>query len=202
MVAIKLLSSKYNLHFMWLLVISLPPANKVAGRKCTPVCDSAYRGEGSLSSAGLCQGVSVQRRVYPGEVSVQGVSGQGRGSLSMGVSFQRGICPAGGGLSRGYLSNGLCPGESLSGIPRTVKYGKRAGGTHPTGIHSCYICYQQDENIKTYNTMKNEMEVSRIKLKEFKSKTVKLISKLDEKPKDTSTQTMVSNCNLVQVRNG
>ena len=45
-----------------------------------------------------------------------------------------GLCP--GGLSRwgGLCPGGLCLWGSLS------QYGGRAGGAHPTGMHSCYTC--------------------------------------------------------------
>ena len=58
-----------------------------------------------------------------------------RGSLPRGVSVQGGLCP-GGSLSRGSLSmGGLCPwGVSV------VR--SRAGGTHPTGMHSS--CYRRN----------------------------------------------------------
>ena len=40
------------------------------------------------------------------------------------------------------------PPQDQAGTPpppekQTPAYGKRAGGTHPTGIHSCLICYQE-----------------------------------------------------------
>ena len=59
---------------------------------------------------------------------------------------QGGLCP-GGSLSKGvsvqgvlYLG-GLCPGESLSGgsLLGTPPV-RRVGGTHPTGMHSCFKC--------------------------------------------------------------
>ena len=62
--------------------------------------------------------------------------------LSRGVSVQRCLCPE-GSLSRDpcpggeSVSGGLCPGGSLSGRPPATVW-LRAGGTHPTGMHSCY----------------------------------------------------------------
>ena len=102
------------------------------GNVFTPVCDSVHRR------------VSVQGGICPGvRVSVQRW-----GSLSRGG----GLCPGGGSLSRGGVSVqgwGLCPGGlflggSLSGglclgglCHRTPPYCGRAGGTNPTGMHSC-----------------------------------------------------------------
>ena len=68
-------------------------------------------------------------------VSVQGVSVQE-------VSAQGGLCP--GGVCLG----GLCPGGSLSvwGVcereafsVRETPVRLRAGGMHPTGLHSCFF---------------------------------------------------------------
>ena len=76
---------------------------------------------------GLCLGeVSAQGGLCPGqqEVSVQG-------GLCLGVSVQ-----GGGGLYPvGLCPVGFCPVGSLSWKPPL--YGGRAGGTHPTGTHSC-----------------------------------------------------------------
>ena len=55
------------------------------------------------------------------------------------------VCPHGGSLSRGVFvfgalcQGGLCPGGSLSrGVSvRESLVRLRAGGSHPTGMHSC-----------------------------------------------------------------
>ena len=48
-----------------------------------------------------------------------------RGSLHPGVSVSRG---------------GLQPeGVGQTPPPNTTGYGQRAGGTHPTGMHSCWV---------------------------------------------------------------
>ena len=82
----------------------------------------------SLARVGLCQGgVSVQRGLCQwshcpaGSLFSRGVSTQG--ASVRGVSVQRG---------------------SLSGRP---PYGKRAGGTHPTGMHSCFLIFSNSHRL-------------------------------------------------------
>ena len=62
---------------------------------------------------------------------------QGGGSLSRGVSVQGslswGISVQGVSVQGGLCPGGLCVGRSLSGRPPVQL---RAGGTHPTGMHS------------------------------------------------------------------
>ena len=69
----------------------------------------------------------------------------GGGCLVRGVPASGGRCPVlGGACSRGVWSRGVCSGGggvwSLGGAwwrpPRTAT---AAGGTHPTGMHSCYV---------------------------------------------------------------
>ena len=43
----------------------------------------------------------------------------------------------GGGVSTS--GGGLHPGVGLADPPDTTGYGQRAGGTHPTGMHSCLV---------------------------------------------------------------
>ena len=52
----------------------------------------------------------------------------GRGLHSGGVCIQ-GVC----------IPGGVCIGEGADPPSDTTGYGKRVGGTHPTGIHSCFI---------------------------------------------------------------
>ena len=76
-----------------------------------------------MTSKSLSQGGSLS-----GGVSVWGISVQG-------VSVQRGLCP-GGSLSRGSLSRGISVwGVSVRETP-LIRW--RTGGTHPTGMHSCF----------------------------------------------------------------
>ena len=57
-------------------------------------------------------------------------------SVHRGKSLSReGLC-----LGRVSVQGGLCPGVSVWGISameKPLRYGGRAGGTHPTGTHSC-----------------------------------------------------------------
>ena len=66
---------------------------------------------------------SVHRGVCPGDLHLRG------------SAFRRGLHP--GGMHPG----GVCMGGGL-GRPSTqsdtMGYGQRAGGMHPTGMHSCY----------------------------------------------------------------
>ena len=63
------------------------------------------------------------------------------------------VCVAGGGLcgrgghawqAGGYvwwgacMARGACVAEGVHGRGVCVAYSQRAGGTHPTGMHSCY----------------------------------------------------------------
>ena len=61
--------------------------------------------------------------------------GQGNIFTSVCHSF----CPGGGSASGGWQT------------PLPIGYGQRAGGTHPTGVHSCY-CYIQNFR-PTWNKM-------------------------------------------------
>ena len=99
---------------------------------------------GSLSRGGvsvqgaesLFRDVSVQRDLYPeGSLSRGSLSGD----LCLGGLCLEGLCSGWlRSLSRGSLSRGsLSRGISFREPPATVLL--RAGGTHPTGMHSCYL---------------------------------------------------------------
>ena len=128
--------------------------------------------QGVLFDGGLCSGVSVkgvcpgglcQGGLHLGGLSFQsrgvsvqgGLSSQSRGVSVQGVSLM-GVCVqgglwlgeylSGGSLSRGISVGGgfvsgenLCLWGSLSGRP-PVRY--KAGGTYPTGMHSCFLILQ------------------------------------------------------------
>ena len=139
---------------LWLL----PPANEVCeGYVFTAVCLSTGGGLGHCPGVfcpggrSLSRGISVQGGLCPGrgfcpggslfrKVSVQGVSVQV-------VSVLGGLCP-GGSLSRGVpvQGGGLCPGRGLSLGISVRGEGRRgglclggSGGTHPTGMHCCFV---------------------------------------------------------------
>ena len=67
------------------------------------------------------------------------------GSAYRGVQHPAGICIQ-GGLHPGGLHRGggdLHPGGGVGQTPSdTTGYGQRAGGTHPTGMHSCSLFLQ------------------------------------------------------------
>ena len=63
-----------------------------------------------------------------------------RGGLLWGVPASGGMCLVGGSAPRGVLSGvgGVpAPGGVPGGDPPTAT---AAGGTHPTGMHSCSFC--------------------------------------------------------------
>ena len=137
--------------------IMLSPMNDV-WNKCVPehYKESCYRPQTKFvkvmflqvpvcPQGGLCLEGSLSRWVVPVQgVSVQGDLCRGGGGLCPGGFCPGGLCPE-GSLSRGSLfprgvsvqdgeflsRGGLCPGGVVS--VRVV----RAGGTHPTGMHSC-----------------------------------------------------------------
>ena len=98
------------------VITFLPPANEVWGKVMfLHLCVILFTGGG-----GLC--LSMHHRSHDRGVSV-------RGSLS-GGSLSRGVSGWGGGSLQGVSFWW----GSLSGRP---PYGKRAGGMHHTGMHSC-----------------------------------------------------------------
>ena len=124
----------------------LPPATKLGqGYIFTGVCDSVHRG--------------VSASVYAG---IPGLGGLLQGGLLPGGTWSGGVC-SGGAWSRGCLLGG-CLSQCMVGYhpkqtppkpapsppradpqdqapPSTEhagRYGQCAGGTHPTGMQSCY----------------------------------------------------------------
>ena len=129
------------------------PRTKFAKVVFTGVCLSTGGGLCPHGVGGLCRGGLCPRESLTRRVSVQGrglCPGEGslcpeEGSLSRGgVSVQgRGLCPGEGFLSRGEVSvqgGGLCLGDLCRGggsLSRGTPVRLCAGGTHPTGMHSC-----------------------------------------------------------------
>ena len=97
--------------------------------------------QGALCAGGLCAGKFVQGVSVQG-VSVQGVSVQGasvhgvsvQGVSVPGVSVQGGLCP---GVVRILQECTLVEGGLCQGDTPTTTVCLHAGGTHPTGMHSC-----------------------------------------------------------------
>ena len=99
----------------------LPPANEVWGKVIfseASVKNSVHRGVGGESGPGGC--------LLPG------------GCLALG-----GACSGGWVWSGGSGPGGVClvPGGGAGGDPRTAT---AAGGTHPTGMHSCSLVCSPD----------------------------------------------------------
>ena len=114
-----------------LCLVDLCPGVSVQGGLCL---------RGSLS-----RGLSVQQKFVQGGFCPVGISVQGVLCLWEGLCLG-GLCPGGcqsrGSLSGESLSRGLCPEGSLSrgvsvGRPSPTAERLNAGGTHPTGMHSC-----------------------------------------------------------------
>ena len=109
-------------------------------------------------------------------VSVLGVSVQRGVSAREGVSVQGGLCTG------GLFPEGLCPGESLSrglcprgvyvqgplfrgiSVTETTPYDGRAGGMHPTGMHSNVLVISRKLKIEWNNrvniSLRNTLESS------------------------------------------
>ena len=62
---------------------------------------------------------------------------EGGQDLCLGVSVQESLCPVAVFVQGGLCRGGLCPGGSLSRRP--PRYSGRAGSTHPTRMHSCFV---------------------------------------------------------------
>ena len=100
---------------------------KVMLRRCFSTGEVSVHG-GLCPGGSLSQGVSVQRGLCRGE-------SLSRGSLS-GGSLSRGLCLRGVSVQGHLCLRGLCPGGGS--VRETPSVRLRAGGTHPTGMHSYY----------------------------------------------------------------
>ena len=123
---------KFLIHvFSQLLVLITTRKRSLGqGNVFTPMCHSVHRVRSPSGGSESRRSASGGVVLYPG------------GSTSRG-SESGGVCIRGGGsVSRGvYIQGGLHPG-GLSRLPPsdTMRYSQQAGGTHPTGMHSCYQC--------------------------------------------------------------
>ena len=126
---------------------SLPPANEVWGKVIfSQVCVRILftGGEGACSGGGVS---GLGRCLLPGGGwLIQGVPALG-GAYSGGggvPAAMGGVPVPGGACSRGCLLGGGAAcygrGEGLL-LGRCLVETCPAGGTHPTGMHSCYYCY-------------------------------------------------------------
>ena len=95
--------------------VYLPPANEVCPQ-----------GVGGVHGGGSC--------VVAWHVWQEGHAWQG------GHAWQVGMCIAGGVHGGGACVAGGCMACTISPPPAdTTRYGQWAGGTHPTGMHSCFV---------------------------------------------------------------
>ena len=101
----------------------LPPANEVWGKVMFYTCLSfCSQGEGVVSQHAL-------------QVVSQHALQQGRGVCYPSMPCSGGVPGPGGGLLRG----GSAPGGAWWPCPSWMA--TAAGGTHPTGMHSCFKCF-------------------------------------------------------------
>ena len=75
--------------------------------------------------------------LFTGGLHPVGVCFQGRGSSSGGGGLHQrgGLHPEGVCIQVGSASK-----EAWADPPSTMGYNQQVGGTHPTGMHSCFTC--------------------------------------------------------------
>ena len=96
--------------------VLLPPANVVCeGYIFTPVCQSFCSQRGHVWQGGMRGG----GHAWWGDMHGRGWGVSGGGHVWWGACVAGGVC-----------GGGACMAD-------TMRYGQRAGGTHPTGMHSC-----------------------------------------------------------------
>ena len=120
----------------------LPSANEVWGKV---ICLQAFvcpQGAGACSRGGVCSGRGCL---------LQG----GGGCLLLGVSAPSGGCLLPGGVCLRGGVGGSAPGGGCAWWrpPKATA----AGGTHPTGMHSCYFC-----KAKKYADVMVNVDISKI----------------------------------------
>ena len=142
------------------LFIFLPPATKLGqgyvfmilltggGRQCFPSTHCRWYPSMPCSrSPGGCWGVLSQHALQVVSQHVLQQVSRGSllpaGDLLWGVGLLLGVPPPGGGLLPGDVCShgGLLPGGWVGLLPGVPAPGGSAGGTHPTGMHSCRICF-------------------------------------------------------------
>ena len=105
-------------------------------------------GRGVLWQGGMCgRGVCMAGGYAWQEEGVgsRGLCGR-RGCVCEGVHARgrcvwQGVCVAGGVCGRGCVWQGVCVAVGGGAcMVDTTRYGQWAGGTHPTGMHSCLSC--------------------------------------------------------------
>ena len=106
------------------------------GHVFTPVCQSFCSQRGRAWWGGMCgRGCAWQ-----GGMCGRGHAWQG-GMCGKGACMAGAVCGRGGGVARGCMAGGAWQGACMPHMPppQTLRdtVGQCAGGTHPTGMHSC-----------------------------------------------------------------
>ena len=121
------------------------------GNIFTPVCHSVHKGGGVsqhalqvVSQHALQQGGAWSRGSAPGGCLVWGSAPKGGGAWSGGVCSQ-GECLVWGGLLH---EGGTWSGGGWWCLVETPRTATAAGGTHPTGMHSCNTYISKSESLK------------------------------------------------------
>ena len=104
----------------------------MCGRRACMAGECACRGGGVHSKGHAWQGACVAGGMHGG-------GGHGRGHAWWGGHLCWGVCVAGGVHGGGCMAVGML-GGGMHGrgtwVADTMRYGQRAGGTHPTGMYS------------------------------------------------------------------
>ena len=113
-------------------------------------------GSGGVHGQGAC--VAGRGHVVGGHAWSGGVHGR-RGMHGQGGCVVRGVCMAGGVHGQGGMcGQGTCVTKGgvhgMHAPPLRDTAGQCAGGTHPTGMHSCYaiFCQQFCQTISWFGT--------------------------------------------------
>ena len=96
-----------------------------------------YRPQRKLRKGNVFTGVCL----FKGRCGVEGVWCRG---MSCRECLPKGWC-----LHRGYLPGGICLGVSAQGVPAPDMV-TTAGGTYPTGMHTCLKCFSTRLNLVQY----------------------------------------------------
>ena len=133
----------------------LPPVISTIGTLSFYKC--GFSGEDTMrwghSNPSLCKTVCYRPQTKITKVMFSQVSvcprGGSRGACMAGECAWRGSCGRGACVAGGHVwQGGMCGRGGIRGrvgayMADTTRYGQWAGGTHPTGMHSCYFIQSQ-----------------------------------------------------------